>query len=81
MFESLVDANPGLTVNQIKYYFPCIKMFLTSYFQCTEFEITQAYNRLGDKNTTVLNLAMDSINLGLCDSDYFAGPLLIVQTD
>ena len=33
------------------------------------------------KNTTVLKLTVDSINLGLCDScDYFACPLLITQT-
>ena len=32
------------------------------------------------KNTTVLKLAVNSLNLGLCDScDYFACPLLVAQ--
>ena len=35
---------------------------------------------LEDKHTHVLKLAMDSVNLGLCDlHDYFACPLLIAQ--
>ena len=36
---------------------------------------------LVNAGTTVLKLAVDSFNLGLCDSrDYFACPLLIAQT-
>ena len=34
------------------------------------------------EKTTKLKIALDNVNLALCDSrDYFASPLLIVQTD
>ena len=34
------------------------------------------------EKTFKLKIALNNINLGLCDSrDYFASPLLIVQTD
>ena len=37
---------------------------------------------LEGKKTTKLKIAKDNVNLGLCDSrDYFASPLLIVQSD
>ena len=40
------------------------------------------YVNVRGKNTTVLKLAVDSVNLGLCDSrDYFACPLLIAQAN
>ena len=45
-------------------------------------ELAAFMSLLGDKNTTVLKLAMDSINLGLGDShDYFSCSLIIVQTN